>query len=1177
MNPNRALRYIKLAETFDKFGDYNYSEVALSLAASFYSYRFAENVDEEQDEVYNHILGARKDSELKSPLDLIYSPDYFMAESSTGPKEDVAYYEFPQYSDSQDITHQAGSSQLNIPQIEIDHRIIGENSLNLMHNNATQDDILDELRYSLSEIKENFSNEEKSKSYILHYLKFTLKIVNADSSLVDYIYSVFGNLNENINNIYDRLKPYIQEINNFKEEVFNSPNVKEAVERQFNKFKQLWNDVIEYFDKTGALLPERLKDWNFLYQKFIQELKNIVVSYGVKFITSDNLIKYLSENWDIIKIYAPFYLVDNVTSRNEDLKKENQVKFHGNTKEEKDYFNLLKEQYPNLFKHGADNLYFYKNDLKFFKEHNTDPNLVRTYAGSNSLKFVNSSKIPIALEAISKANAWNNCDLISSFIDKTDSIDTLIYGLGILSSNLLYKLSPFSNISNNIIDLVVFGQPEIYNFVKDYNLQENASNIPSIENYSEQEEFIKDLVVNKYPELKAVYEYIDPYVYKAIDFYPGLLFGIKYLIDNGAFDDGEHIRDDEFSGGTHLSILSRIEILNSVKNIVLSKYIKNFYGDERIPYRDSLYNFKIPARDLSEVKNYVDDRFDNNNFSNQEYTKNLILNLHVDNNMDYLKDYSAGEQDFIFSYCLKKSNLSLETYPRNIADALKKYSEEAKNALQEVKIKNNFLGKDADGNFTIPQRQDVKDSYLTVVSSNFDSFKNLPQSGVQDLIIYLKQLEFNGEFNLVNLNTELINYLGNALMIFGKMTVSFLKRYPASSLHDKTVMLPSLKEFNPEIRDFILNNILKSTKDIALYLTGFWNDEIVFEGNNAKVSDHIKNKADLKKLEMTLRLVNFSTEHGDYKDETFAVEFIKSANKKNPLYDVTTKSGFKYSDMEEWYTLTKNMPLPIWARNVISNNGFVAKFLPKKDTRNMFAGKFTGCCQTLYHYAQSCAFDTQLSPKSALFVILNTKNEMYAQSYVWESDTGSTIVVDSMEFKPGLTPEVKSLINDIYLAFFKSFNNYGRIVNFGKNTLPGNKVEEIDPYIDNLDVATNPFRSSEHWRRFSSNYTSDSERQYQLKSTKNRKIFLPNFQTSYDNLPKEELVKMIQLYRHGDNLNFFDLLALAPIETLQQAIPKEEFDIKMALKIYRKDPSKIMSPEIKADMMTIFEYIIKQI
>ena len=65
---------------------------------------------------------------------------------------------------------------------------------------------------------------------------------------------------------------------------------------------------------------------------------------------------------------------------------------------------------------------------------------------------------------------------------------------------------------------------------------------------------------------------------------------------------------------------------------------------------------------------------------------------------------------------------------------------------------------------------------------------------------------------------------------------------------------------------------------------------------------------------------------------------------------------------------------------------------------------------------------------------------MYAQSYVWESDTGSTIVVDSMEFKPGLTPEVKSLINDIYLAFFKSFNNYGRIVNFGKNTLPGNKV-----------------------------------------------------------------------------------------------------------------------------------------
>lgn len=1176
MKSNKALKYIRLAETLDKHGDFAFSEVAFSLAHSSSNLRFAENETEEQDEVYNHILGARKDSELKSPLDLIYSPDYFMAESSTGPKEDVAHYEFPQYSDSQDITHQTWSSQLNIPQTEINHRIIAENSFGLIHVNATPDDILDELRYSLSEIKENsYPNEETSKSYILHYLKYTLKIVNADNSLVDYIYSVFGNLNENINNIYDQLKPYIQEINNFKEEVFNSPNVKEAVERQFDKFKKIWNGVIEYFDKTGAELPEQYKDWQFIYQKFIQELKNIAVSYGVKFITSDNLIKYLSENWDFIKKYAPFYLVDNDTTRNEDRKKENEVKFHGNTKEEKDYFNLLKEQYPNLFKHGTDNLYFYKNDLKFFKEHNTDPNLVRSYAGSNPLKFVNSSKIPMALEAISKANAWNNCDIISSFIDKTDSVDTLVYGLGILSSNILYKLSPFSKISNNTIDLVVFAQPEIYNFVKDYDLQENLSNIPSIEKYSEQEEFIKDLVVNKYSELKAVYEYIDPYVYKVIDFYPGLLFGIKYLIDNDAFDDGKHLHDSEFSGGTNLSILSRIEILDSVKNIVLSKYIKNFYGDERIPYRDPLYNFKIPARDLSEVKNYVDDRFENNNFSNQEYTKNLILNLHANNNMDYLKDYSVGEQDFIFSYCLKKSNLSLETFSRNIADSLKRYFEEAKNALQEIKIKNNFLGKDTDGNFTIPQRQDVKDSYLTVVSSNFDSFKNLPQAGVQDLIIYLKQLEFNGEFYPANLNTELINYLGNALMIFGKMTVNFLKRYPANSLHDKTVMLPSLKEFNPEIRDFILNNILRSTKDIALYLTGFWNEEIVFEGNNAKVSDHIKNKADLKKLEMTVRLVNFSTDHGDYKDETFAVEFIKSANKKNPLYKDTTSRGFKYSDMEEWYTLTKNMPLPIWARNVTSSNGFVAKFLPKKDTRNMFAGKFTGCCQTLYHYAQSCAFDTQLSPKSALFVILNNKNEMYAQSYVWESETGSTIVIDSMEFKPGLTPEVKILINDIYLDFFKSFDNYGRIVNFGKNTIPGNKVEEIDSYTDN--VATNPFRSSEYWKKFANNYTSDSLRQYQLKSTKNRKIFLPNFQTSYSNLSKEELVEMIQLYRHGDNLNFFDLLALAPIETLQQAIPKEEFDIKMALKIYRKDPSKIMSPEIKADLMTIFEYIIDKI
>ncbi|MEY4261416.1 MAG: Peptidase domain protein, partial [Pseudomonadota bacterium] len=79
----------------------------------------------------------------------------------------------------------------------------------------------------------------------------------------------------------------------------------------------------------------------------------------------------------------------------------------------------------------------------------------------------------------------------------------------------------------------------------------------------------------------------------------------------------------------------------------------------------------------------------------------------------------------------------------------------------------------------------------------------------------------------------------------------------------------------------------------------------------------------------------------------------------------------------------------------------------------------------------------------------------------------------------------------------------------GKNTIPGNKVEEIDSYTDN--VATNPFRSSQHWKKFANNYTSDSLRQYQLKSTKNRKIFLPNFQTSYSNLSKEEFYKEIKV------------------------------------------------------------------
>lgn len=1156
MKSNKALKYIRLAETLDKHGDFAFSEVAFSLAHSSSNLRFAENETEEQDEVYNHLKAAHNIT-VNTPADLIYSPDYFMSDSTVGPQENEAYYEFPQYSDSNTINHQTGNVQLTIPQSDFDHTRFRQFQEAMFEGDEV--DYYDSLKYSLNLIRQNYSdNEEKAKSSILSLLKYDLKIVNTDSSLVDYIFSVLLNIDSNFDNILARIKEYIQEINKFKNEVFESPKVKEILNKQFEKFKDAWSNVISYFDRTNRNLPEQYKDWNILYTKFVQELKNLAVSYGVKFLFEENLVGYLADNWDFIKRYKSFYSVPYHDEESEN------VVFHGNTKEEKDYLYYLREKYPNLFNQKYSIYNFYKNDLKFYKNNGINPETIRSLAISSDLKNIPSNKINLVLAAAQYSGKWHTINAIKPLVNKTDSPTVLAYALELLNTNDFHKLSVYKKLSKNVIDFVAFvgSSDKISDFIDRYKLTDHLDNIKSYEKYQDKDDFVKDLVISKFPQLDLVYEKIESYNFDIKNLYPGLLFGIKHLIDSGE-DISQYVKAED-------NTLDLMRITIEVKNHVLDS-MQRLFTDNKYNFVSFRNSFKLPAENVEYVKEYFDGRFSNRSFSNLKTTNKLVGHINDNDLMFILKEFSPGEQDFLFNYCVKKENIQLASSNskeegERIQIAFNLYFKEAKEKLQETKIKNSFLVKDAEGNYTVPKRQDVKDSYLSIISSNLNALQNLPQSGIQDFLNYLEEANINPS----TLNDEMLNYVGNAFMIFGKMTVSYLRRYPASNLHDKTVFLPTVKEFNPEIRDFILNNILRSTRDSALYLSGMWNDEVNFNGVTARVSEHVKNKVDLKKLESAIKLINFSEEHGDYTDEDFAVEFLKSANKTNPLYDETIKKGFKYSHMEDWYKMSKSMPLPIWARKVLQTDGFTAKFLPKADTRIMFAGKFTGCCQTLYHYAQSCAFDSQLSPKSALFVIFNSKNEMYAQSYCWESENGSTIVVDSMEFKPGLTLQVKTLISDIYIEFFGSFGGLGRMVNFGNNILPENEIKRVE---DDNSLATNPFRSKRQWQKFADDYTRDSEDQYSLNMS--QYPFYLNYKSEAShNIPREELIKLLNQYRKSKLLNFFDLLALAPLDFLQEAIPKKEFDITMALKIYRKDPNKIMSPEIQANMVKILEYII---
>ena len=158
MKSNKALKYIRLAETLDKHGDFIFSEVAFSLAQSSSNLRFAEKEEENQDELYNHLKAAH-DTNVDTPADLIYSPDYFMADSTVGPQEHEAYYEFPQYSDSNIISHQTGNTQLNIPQSDFDHTTFRQLQESMFEGD--ENDYYDKLKHSLNLIRQNYGDDEQ--------------------------------------------------------------------------------------------------------------------------------------------------------------------------------------------------------------------------------------------------------------------------------------------------------------------------------------------------------------------------------------------------------------------------------------------------------------------------------------------------------------------------------------------------------------------------------------------------------------------------------------------------------------------------------------------------------------------------------------------------------------------------------------------------------------------------------------------------------------------------------------------------------------------------------------------------------------------------------------------------------------------------------------------------------
>lgn len=105
-----------------------------------------------------------------------------------------------------------------------------------------------------------------------------------------------------------------------------------------------------------------------------------------------------------------------------------------------------------------------------------------------------------------------------------------------------------------------------------------------------------------------------------------------------------------------------------------------------------------------------------------------------------------------------------------------------------------------------------------------------------------------------------------------------------------------------------------------------------------------------------------------------------------------------YKDRETRYRASLAVPVPfdLEARWTVGN--LTGRFLPRNDTRGLFVGNHTNCCQHPDGAAAASAWYSQESPRSGVFVVENKAGEIIAESWAWISDNRG-LAFDNVEAK----------------------------------------------------------------------------------------------------------------------------------------------------------------------------------
>ena len=242
------------------------------------------------------------------------------------------------------------------------------------------------------------------------------------------------------------------------------------------------------------------------------------------------------------------------------------------------------------------------------------------------------------------------------------------------------------------------------------------------------------------------------------------------------------------------------------------------------------------------------------------------------------------------------------------------------------------------------------------------------------------------------------NIQGDGFAILGGQSGYFesIERHRKNgrAIHDSAQIIPNGldKKLAQGLADFLMKNYDTVSDHIVRAVTQNW----------AHISD-VEKKRPVRALynEAMKRIIG--DKYGDAKNLDFALE---CAN-----WNVKSTD---YADFELKYLTSLSIPLPKWATGEYVDGDLKGYFLHRRDTRGVFLGYYTNCCQHPYNSGRTCAWHGQTSPHGCFFIVEDKKKDIVAMSWVWEADGGTAVCFDSVEAK-GLAGDRKESTKRVYL------------------------------------------------------------------------------------------------------------------------------------------------------------------